>query len=144
MHPRRDARSNRFVGENGAERKTGGKRLGNQHDVRFRGKLLIGEEAAGTAEAALNLIGDEESAVLGGEGASAIPESLADRIDAAFTLDCFQEDSADGMVEFRVEIGEVIETHELRAGNDGREGQAILFRGGNADSAESAAMKRIL
>src|SRR5258708_19184587 len=137
MHPGRDARSNRFGGENGAERKTGGERLGNQHDVRFRGKLLIGKEAAGAAEAALNLVGDEEGAVLGGEGASAIPESLADRIDAAFTLDCFQEDSADGIVEFRVEIGEVIEPHEFRAGYDRREGQAILFRGGNTDGAES-------
>src|SRR5258708_33813129 len=137
MHPRRDARSNRFGGENGAERKTGGKRLGNQHDVRFRGKLLIGEEAAGSAEAALNLVGDEEGAVLGGEGASAIPKSLADRVDAAFTLDCFQEDSADGIVEFRFEISEVVETHEFRAGYDRREGQAILFRGGNTDGAES-------
>jgi hypothetical protein len=34
--------------------------------------------------------------------------------------------------------------HELRSGDDGREGQPILFRGGNADGAERAAVKRIL
>src|SRR5207302_10406009 len=67
MNPGRDAQGNLLGGENGAERKTGGERLGNQDNVRLRGKFLIGEEAAGAAESALNLIGDQNSAVLGSE-----------------------------------------------------------------------------
>ncbi len=144
MHPGRDARSNILRGENGAERKAGSERLGDQDDVRIRRELLITEKAAGAAESALNLIGDQESAVLCGEIASAIPESFADGIDPAFALDRFQKDAAHGLVELRLEIGQIVETYELRAGNDGREGQPILFRGGDADGAERASMERIL
>src|SRR6266478_550459 len=36
MHPGRDARGNILRGENGAERKAGGERLGDQDDVRLR------------------------------------------------------------------------------------------------------------
>src|ERR1700682_2863154 len=144
MHPGRDARSNVLGGENCAERKAGGERLGNQNDVRFRGKFLIAEDAAGAAESALNFIGDQESAVLRGKRASAIPKYFANRIDSPFALDCFKKDGADGVVEFRLEISDVVETHELRTGNKGRERQAVLFRGGDADGAERTAMKRIL
>src|SRR6266480_1092816 len=144
VNPRRDARGNLLGGEYGAQRKAGGERLGNQDNIRSRSKLLIAEVAAGAAESALNLIGDQESAVLGGEGASAIPESFADGIDPAFALDRFQKDAAHGLVELRLEIGHIVETHELRAGNDGREGQPILFRGSDADGPERASVKRIL
>jgi hypothetical protein len=92
----------------------------------------------------LNLIGDQESAVLRGKRASAIPENFAEGIDPAFALNWFQKDATDGVVEFRLEISNVVETHELRAGNEWREGQPILFRGGNGDGAESASMKGIL
>src|SRR5216684_5754358 len=67
MHPGRDAGGDLFGGENSAERKSGGERLGDQNNVRLRGKFLIGKEATGAAEAALNLIGDQKSAVLRGE-----------------------------------------------------------------------------
>src|SRR5207302_5211564 len=123
MHPGRDARGDFLRGKNGAERKPSGERLGNQNNVRPRGKFLIGEIAAGTAEPALNLISDQESAALGGEGASAIPEFFADGIDSAFTLNRFQKDGTDGVVKFRVEIGNVVEADEFRAGNNRSEGQ---------------------
>jgi len=100
VHPRRDARSNALRGENCAERKASGERLGDQNNVRLRGKFLIGEEAAGAAESALNFIGDQESAALGGKRASAIPEYFADGIDSPFALDCFKKDGADSVVEF--------------------------------------------
>src|SRR6267142_1050937 len=144
VHPGRDARSNVLRGENCAEWKAGGERLGDQNNVRLRGKFLIGEEAAGAAESALNFIGDQESTVLRGKRASTIPECFADGIDSPFALDCFKKDGADSVVEFRFEISNVVETHELRAGNKGRERQAVFFRGGDADGAERAAMKRIL
>src|SRR5713226_6048632 len=140
MHPGRDARGNLLRGENGAERKSGGKRLGDQNNVRLGGKLLIAEEAAGAAESALNLIGDQQSAVLRGEGTSAIPESFADGINPAFTLDRFQKNAADGVVEFRFEISDIVEANKFSARNDGREGRPILFRGGDADGAKRPAM----
>src|ERR1700737_3867829 len=144
MHPGRDASGNLLRGENGAERKTGGERVGNQRNVRLRRKLLIAEKSAGAAKPALNFVGDQESAVLRGKRASAIPENFAEGIDPAFALNWFQKDATDGAVEFRLEVSDVVEAHELRAGNEWREGQPILFRGSNGDGAESAAMKRIL
>src|SRR5260370_38830947 len=144
MHAGRDASGNLLGGKNGAERKAGGERLGNQSDVRLRGKLLIAEEAAGAAKSALNLIGDQESAVLRGKRAGAIPENFAEGIDPALALNWLQKDATDGVVEFRIEVSNVVETHELRAGNEWGEGQPILFRGGNSDGAERAPMKGIL
>src|SRR5229473_3989117 len=47
MHAGRNASGNLLRGENGAERKSGRKRLGDQNNVRLRRKLLIAEEAAG-------------------------------------------------------------------------------------------------
>src|SRR5258708_3300745 len=77
MHSGRDAGGNLLRGENGAKRKSGGERLGDQNNVRLGGKYLIAEEAAGAAEAGLNFIGDHPSARLGGERASAVPEFFA-------------------------------------------------------------------
>src|SRR5260370_3880541 len=67
MHPGRAERGDLLRSENGAERKSGGERLGDQSNVRPRRKFLIGEAAAGAAKPALDLIGDQESAVLRGE-----------------------------------------------------------------------------
>src|SRR6266705_4107703 len=143
VHPWRDARGDLLRGENGAERKSGGERLGDQNNVRLRGKFLIGEVTAGAPESALNFIGDQESAVLRGKRASSIPEKFADRIDPAFALYGFQKDATHGVVKFRLEIGDVVETHELSAGNNRREWQPVLFRGSDADGAESAPMKGV-
>ena len=143
MHAGRDATSNRLGCENGAERKAGGQRFGDQNDVRLRGKLQIAEIAAGAAEPALNLIGDQKGVMLRREFPSAIPEGFADWIDPAFALNRFEENGADGIVEFRFEIGDIVEADELRPGNNGGEGQAVFFRGSNTDGAKSAPMKRI-
>src|SRR5204863_8172689 len=144
MHPGRNARGDCFRGENRAEWKSGGKRLSNQNDIRSRRKFLISEIAAGAAKPALNLIGDQESAVLRSQGAGTTPEFFADSIDSAFSLQRFQKDGANGIVEFRLKISDVVEPDEFRAWNDRRERQPILFRGGDADSTESASVKGIL
>src|SRR5258708_10703388 len=141
MHSGRDAGGNLLRGENGAKRESGGERLGDQDDVRLGRKSLITEEAAGAAEATLNFIGDQQGAVLGGDCTSAIPEFFADWIDPPFALNGFKENSANGIVEFRFKIGDVVETHEFRARNNGREGQPVFFSGGDAESAEGPAME---
>jgi len=89
----------------------------------------------------LNFIGNQQSAVLRGERASTIPENFADWIDTAFALNRFEKDGADGAVEFRVEIPDIVEADEFSAGNHGCKRQAILFRGSDADGTESAAVE---
>src|SRR5437899_1284809 len=143
MHSGRDARGNLLRGENGAKRESGSERLGDQDDIRLRRKSLITEEAAGAAEATLNFIGDQQGAVLGGGRASAIPEFFADRIDPPFALNGFNENAANGIVEFRLEIGNVVETNKFGARDNRCEGQAIFFRSGDADGAKRPAMERI-
>src|ERR1700685_3346571 len=139
MHAGRHASGYRFAGEDGAERQTSGQRLGDENNVRLGRKFLVGEVTAGTAEAALNFVGDKQRAVLRGQGASTIPKRFAGGIDAAFTLDGFEDHGADGVVKFGFEIGNVVETDKFDAGHYGREGQAIFLRGGDADGAEGAA-----
>src|SRR5258708_37193452 len=127
--------------ETGAQRTSSDKRLGDQNNVRLGGKLLIAEEAAGAAESALNLIGDQQSAVLRGEGTSAIPESFADGINPAFTLDRFQKNAADGVVEFRFEISDIVEANKFSARNKWCERQPVFLLGSDTDGAERAPMK---
>src|SRR5260370_5281712 len=79
MHSRRDARGDILRGENGAERKSGGERLGDQNNVRLRGKFLIGGGTAGAPESALNFIGDQESALLPCKRARLIHEKVGYR-----------------------------------------------------------------
>jgi len=51
----------------------------------------------------------------------AIPEDFADGIDPPSPW-IVSEGYANGIVEFRFKISEVVETHELCSGDDGREG----------------------
>ena len=65
-------------------------------------------------------------------------------IDAAFTLDGFENYCANGVVEFRFEIGDIVELDKFDAGNQRLKRHAIFFRGGDAEGAEGAAVERIL
>ena len=57
-----------------------------------------------------------------------MPEILADGKDAAFALNCFDHQSADGGVEFGFEIRDIIETNEFDAGNQRCKRLAIFLR----------------
>ncbi len=50
---------------------------------------------------------------------------------------------ADGIVEFRFQIGDVVEAHEFHAGDERLERLAIFHRIRNRKSAERASMKRV-
>src|SRR6266550_2221881 len=63
MHSGRHARGHRFGCKNGAKRKTAGKRLGDQDDIRLSSKFLIGKVAPGAAEPALDLVGNQQRAM---------------------------------------------------------------------------------
>src|ERR1700737_4840492 len=82
--------------------------------------------------------------MLGGEGAGAIPKGLANRMYAAFTLDGFEDDGANGVIELGFEIGDVAEADKFDAGQEGRKRQTIFFGKSDADTAKGAAMKGVL
>ena len=78
---------------------------------------MISQIAAGSAEAALNFIGDQQSAVFASECASALPEFFADRVNSAFTLNGFQDYRADGFIELGFKICNIVELDEFDAGD---------------------------
>src|SRR5258707_8662894 len=82
--------------------------------------------------------------MLRGERAGAIPESFSDGMDAAFALDGFEDDGANGVVEFGFEISDVVEMDKFDAGHERRKRQTVFFGGGYADGAEGAAVKGVL
>src|SRR5437588_1063010 len=144
MHPRGHVRRDRFGRKNGAKRKPGGQRLGDYGDVRVRREFLIGEQTTGAPQTALNLIGNQQSPMLRGKSACSIPKGFADGMDTALSLNGFDQDGANGVVEFGFKIGDIVEADKLNSRNHGREGQAIFFRCGDTDGAKRAAVKRIL
>src|ERR1700744_730245 len=72
-----------------------------------------------------------------------MPGNFADWMDAAFALNRFQNDGADGVVEFRFQVANVIEFYEFDAGHEGREGKAVFLGRSGAYRAKCAAVKRI-
>src|SRR5260370_41938704 len=113
MQAWRDVRGYGFGGQDCAERQTSGERLGNENDVGLRGKFLVSEVAPGAAEAALNLVGNKQSAVLRGEGAGAIPEGFCNGGDSALALGGLGGLGGHGGCEFGFEIGEGGENNEF-------------------------------
>ena len=81
--------------------------------------------------------------MLRAESAGTFPESFADRINSTFALDRFKDNRADGIVEFSFEIRDIVELHEFHPGNERSKWRAVFFRGGNAERAEGAPVKRI-
>ena len=136
--------SHRIGRQNRAKRQSRRQRLGDHHNVRLRCKLLVREMAPGAAQAALNLVGDQQRAVLGGQRAGAIPECFADRINAAFALNRFRADTAQTeSSNFDSRSAHIVEAHKFDARHERRERQPVFFRGGNADRAKRAPVKRI-
>src|SRR5579859_807434 len=140
----RNTLGNGFCGEDGPKREARCKRFGNQNDIGHGRKLLVREIAAAAAQAALNFIGDEKRAVPGSQGSGTLPELFADRKDAAFALNGFEKNGADGAVKFRFKISQVVEADKFDAGNERSKGEPVFFRGSDADGAERAAVERIL
>src|ERR1700730_11756293 len=104
---------------------------------------LIGEGTAGPSQARLDFIRDERCAVVAGQFASARPKCGADRIDAAFSLDWFDNNSANRVVEFGFQISDVVKAHKFDSGHQRTKWLAV-FRGMRyGKRAEGAPMKRI-
>ena len=91
----------------------------------------------------LNFVGDQRGIVLRGQRARALPELFADRENAAFALNRFDDDRADRGVEFRFEIGNIIEADKFDARNKRSERLAVFRRVRDRKRAQRAAMKGI-
>src|SRR5882724_4532837 len=144
MQSWRDSRSDGVASQDRAKREASGQWFGYDGDIRLRGKPLISEIAAGAPEATLNFVGNKQRSMPGGESASALPESLRDRIDATFALNRLEDNRADTVVKSGFEVGNIVEGDEFHARNQRFKRRAVFFRGGNAERAEGASMKGIL
>src|SRR5712692_7535659 len=74
----------------------------------------------------------------------AFPKLLADRIDAAFALNRFENHRANTVIEFGFKIRDVVKRDKFHAGNQRLKWSAIFFRGRDAECAKRAAVKRVL
>ena len=79
-------------GETGADRKAAAERLGDRHDVGRHAGMLIGEQLAGAAHAALHFVEDQQQAVLVAELAQARAGSVRHDAHAAFALHRLDQD----------------------------------------------------
>src|SRR5258708_6873310 len=109
MQARRHARCHGVISDDRAQRQTGGERFCDDRYIRLRRKRLKSEVAACPAQSPLNFVGDQQSAVFGRESTGTLPELCGERKDAAFALNRFQNDCANGIVEFAFEIRDVVE-----------------------------------
>src|SRR5260370_4495475 len=144
MQARGDTRRDGVLCEYRAERQPSGERLGNHTYVRSGGRCWIREIAAGAAQAALNFVGDQQSAVFRGQSTSAIPEFFADRVNSAFALNGFENYRADRVIELGFEIVNIVELDEFHPRDQWLKRRAIFFRSSNTESAERAPVKRIV
>ena len=62
----------------------------------------------------------------GGQSACSLPKFTADRVDAAFSLNGFEDDGANRTIEFRLEIAHIVKPHKFNTGNQGSEGVAVF------------------
>src|SRR5208282_6470927 len=118
VHSGSQRRGELLAGNERAEREAACKGLCDGDNIGQRAELLVGEFAAGTAQAALNFVGDQRGVVLSGECPSPLPEFPADREDAALALNRLDHDGANSVVEFRLEVRDVVEADKLRAGDE--------------------------
>src|SRR6267143_1992964 len=143
VHSRRKGRGEFFIGDECAERQPARQRLGDGDDIRRRIESLVGETAPGAAEPALNFVGDQSGIVLGGQRMRGEPEIFTYGADATLTLNGFDHQGADGVVEFGFEVSDIIEADELNAGNERSKRLTIFFRIRDGERAERAAVKGI-
>ena len=91
----RKRRGKFFLRQESAQRQAARQRFRDDDDVGQAGQALIGELTPRAAQAALNFVGDQNGAVLGGQFPRALPERVADGINSAFALNRLDENRAD-------------------------------------------------
>ena len=143
VHAGGDGASGVVGAEHRAHGNAVGDGLGEGGDVGEDAVVLVGEPFAGSAEAALDLVGEQEGAGGVAEFACGGEELSRDGVDAALALDGLDADGADFVGEFCAEVGYVVEADEFDAGHDGFEGLAILLLVRGGDRAHGAAVEAV-
>src|SRR5262245_39160430 len=128
-----DCRRNFFSKEDGAQGNSQPQWFRERNHVRQH--LLIAgwrelvkcEPLSRSAEAALNFIHDQKSALLLRKRPRRAVKLLGDGTDAAFTLNRFDQDSADVVGELSFEVAYIVELNELEARHERLKLLAILL-----------------
>src|SRR5438105_10440215 len=116
-------------------------RFRDSEDVRLNTVVLVGKIASGTAQAALDLIQDQQRTGAVRQLARDLKELWSERTNSTFTLNRLQTNGTDAAVELSLEIFNVIEGNKTDARHQRREGVTILFLTGRRERTESAAVK---
>ena len=143
MHPGSEGLGGVVGAEHRAHGNAVGDRLRERRDVGQDAVVLVGKPFAGSAQATLNLIGEQESAGGVAEFACGGEELLRDGMNAAFTLDRLDADAANLIRELRAEIGDVVEADELDTGHDRCEGLAVFLLVSRCDGTHGAAVEAV-
>ena len=115
--------------EHAAHGETVADAFGHGDDVGPHAEMLVGEEAAGTAVAALYLVADEHRARLVARLAQALHEFRRGQADAAHALDALDDDGAHiALGQFPAEGLQVVEgqVSDMPVGVDGRDNLGIV------------------
>lgn len=99
---------------------------------------------AGTAEAGLDLVEEEEGVVAAAELFAGLEEFRGGDVDAAFALDGFEEDGDGVFVEGGFESGDVVEGEVGEAFEQGAEAGFDLILAGGGDAAEGSAVEAVV
>jgi hypothetical protein len=126
--------------EKGAEGDAAAEWLAEDEDVGADAGTGKGEPLSGAAEAALDLVEDEEGVELVGKAARLGEELAGAEVDSALAQDGFDEDGAGGLGDGCAEGSEVIAIDELDAGEAGAEVYAVLILSGDGERTEGAAV----
>ncbi len=129
-----------FFGEEGAERHAGGDWLGDGDDVGDDCEALEGEQFAGAAETALDLVENERGLMMVGQGAAGKEEFFGTFEDSALAEDGFQHDGAGVGVDGGVERFNVVLRYKGHVFEHGLKAFAIFFLAGQRHGAESSSV----
>ena len=129
----------------GADGQTAGQRLGQGHHVRFDAVVLVGEELARPAQAALDFVEDQGDLAFVAQLAQMLQEFDLRRVDASLALDGFHHDGRGLLLRNRFFEGfDLVEREVDHARDHGLEPFVVLGLGRGADGAVGAAVKGVL
>jgi hypothetical protein len=133
-----------FGGEAGAHRKAAADRLGDRHDVRLDTGPFMGEQLAGAAHAGLDLVEDQQEALVVAERAQSRRKLRWDRADAALALDRLDQDRRRLVGDRRLQRVHVVERNLIEAFDLGAEALEIFRLAAGGDGRQRPAVERAL
>ena len=128
-------------GQHGAQREAAADALGHRHDVGGDAHPFMGEELAGAADAGLDLVKDQQQALVIADLAQGAQEFGRNRMHAALALQGLDDQSRGLRPDHGVQRVQVIHRDMVEAFHLGAEAFQILVVAGGIDRAIGAAMK---